>query len=212
VPLVFLADLNHTTILQDPTADLAGLVLDALRVSTGPAYDAWRRKSAHISARALKARKAAAWQQFVVRAIDERGDGISDFFVGLGSIEGRRFKPLNFDLDVHPYREDGSYRSFHVNLDKLGAIRTRKLALRVIARSGTDLVGYHGFASSKTMAGARDEASKWDAVIEFDASMGSEEVSFFSPYTTTLVEIRMNREPLPLTGVNRVFWFGAGGS
>ena len=31
--------------------------------------------------------------------------------------------------------------------------------------------------------------------------------TFFFPYTTTLVEIRMNREPMPLTGINKVLWF-----
>ena len=46
-----------------------------------------------------------------------------------------------------------------------------------------------------------------DAVIQFDATIGTKEVAFFYPYTTTLVELRMNREPMPLAGVNDVFWF-----
>jgi hypothetical protein len=54
---------------------------------------------------------------------------------------------------------------------------------------------------------APPERNKWDATIEFDARIGRKDVRFFSPYTTTLVELRLNREPMPLVGVNRVFWF-----
>jgi hypothetical protein len=208
VPLVFLPDVNHADILRDPTADVIAMVLDALSVSSGAAYEEWRKRHARASKAALTARKAERWQQFVVHAVDERGDGIDDFFVDLGEVQGGAFRALRFDLDVHPYRDDPSYRCFHVNLDKLGASRNARFGLRVIARSGTDLVGYHGFASS-TASLPRDEPAKWDAVIEFDSSIGAERVKFFFDFTTTLVEIRMNREPMPLTGVNRVFWFDA---
>jgi hypothetical protein len=43
-------------------------------------------------------------------------------------------------------------------------------------------------------------------VIEFEPAL-LDGTSFFTPFTTTLVEIRMNREPMPLTGRNRVLWF-----
>jgi hypothetical protein len=36
---------------------------------------------------------------------------------------------------------------------------------------------------------------------------GDAKVKFFYPYTTTLVELRLNREPLPLAGRNEVCWF-----
>lgn len=77
----------------------------------------------------------------------------------------------------------------------------------MIASSGTELVGYYGHHSSGDLAGLPHERNKWDAIIQFDATIGSKEVRFFFPYTTTLVELRMNREPMPLAGVNRVFWF-----
>jgi hypothetical protein len=89
-----------------------------------------------------------------------------------------------------------------LNAEKLTAI-----ALRVIASSGTELVAYHGFHSSEGRTLPEREKNKWDAIVEFDASIGTKEVAFFYPYTTTLVELRMNREPMPLGGVNNVFWF-----
>jgi hypothetical protein len=74
----------------------------------------------------------------------------SDYFLEAGTMEGGRFRRLDaFDLDVHAFREDESYRCFHIDLDKLQP----------------------------------------------------------DPYTTTLVELRLNREPMPPEGVNRVFWF-----
>ena len=76
----------------------------------------------------------------------------------------------------------------------------------MIAESGTELVAYHGF-HSRADALRGEEAAKWDAIVEFDATIGARDVRFFQPYTTTLVELRMNREPLPLEGANRVFWF-----
>ena len=32
-------------------------------------------------------------------------------------------------------------------------------------------------------------------------------IKFFYPFTTTLIELKLNREPLPLTGKNEVCWF-----
>ena len=143
-----------------------------------------------------------------MHATDERGDGISDYFVELGTIVNRRFRRIEaFDADVHAYRDDESYRNFHVNLDRLRPLRLEELAVRIIASSGTELVGYYGFNSTPDLVLAAREENKWDAILQFDARIGSREVQFIQPYTTTLVEIRLNREPMPLAGVNRVFWF-----
>lgn len=208
VPLVFLPDHNHSTILRDPSDALVAMVTDALGVSSGTEYDAWTAKYRKSSDAALKQRNAKAWQQFVVHAVDERGDGISDYFLEIGSVINGKFRRVEaFDLDVHAYREDESYRAFHVDLDKLRPSTLPTLALRVIASSGTELVGYQGYSSSESLNAEERERDKWDAIIEFDATIGTKEVQFFYPYTTTLVELTMNREPMPVAGVNNVFWF-----
>ena len=207
VPQVFLADHNHGDILQDPSESLVAMVREALDVSTAADYEAWSAKHRVTSDKALTSAKAKRWQQFVVRATDERGDGISDYFMEVGTTDHGQFRRLEaFDLDVHAYRDDESFRCFHVDLDKLAPERLENLALRVIASSGTELVTYHGFSSREVDTGRRD-SGKWDAVIQFDASIGRKDVEFFYPYTTTLVELMMNREPMPLSGVNKVFWF-----
>lgn len=208
VPQVFLQDVNHGSILTEPPASLVAMVLQALDVSSGADYEAWAARHRPASAAALKRAKATRWQQFIVHAIDERGDGIDDYFVQPGRVTNRRFEPLRaFDVDVHAYREDESYRCFHVNLDDLHGEQMETLALRVIASSGTELVAYHGYNSSPNVDQSDREWNKWNSVIEFDATIGGKQVQFFHPFTTTLVELRLNREPMPLSGVNRVFWF-----
>jgi hypothetical protein len=209
VPLVFLADHNHSDILREPSRSLVDMVLTALNVSNGSEYDAWARKVAPTSAAALSREKATRWQQLIVHAVDERGDGINDYFLEVGTVVDRRFKRLEaFDLEVHAFKEDESFRCFHVDLDKLQPDKLHSLALRVIASSGTELIGYEGYSSSSHLILSQRETNKWDAIIEFDASIGARDVQFFYPYTTTLVELRLNREPMPAVGTNRVFWFG----
>ena len=189
VPLVFVEGVNHGTILSDPTPALVDSVLEALAVSSGPEYAAWTAKYTK------KPKPDKRWQQFVVHAVDERGDGIPDYYIRLGQVVDGKFRELPFDMDVHAYKEDPSYRCFHVNLDDVEPEKIENLALRVIASTGTELVSYRGFSSSATTALPKHETNKWDALIEFDAALP--DFTFFYPFTTTLVELRMNREPEP---------------
>lgn len=45
---------------------------------------------------------------------------------------------------------------------------------------------------------------EWTGVIDLSSL---EKISFFYPFTTTLAEIRLNREPQPAIGRNDVLWF-----
>jgi hypothetical protein len=206
VPLVFLPGQNHGTILTEPSVDLQRMVLEALAVDDAAGYRRFAAAAEQSSAQALTAGKAKAWQQFIVHAVDERGDGIRDYFVQLGEVAQQRYRPLDrFSLDVHPYRDDPSYRSFHVDLDALAPERLQTLAIRIIASSGTELVGYQGFNDLDGVTLPSREVDKWDAWVAFDPDITG--VRFFYPYTTTLVELVLNREPAPFEGPNRVFTF-----
>lgn len=206
VPLVFLPGQNHGTILTEPSVDLQRMVLEALAVDDAAGYRRFAAAAEQSSAQALTAGKAKAWQQFIVHAVDERGDGIRDYFVQLGEVVQQRYRPLDrFSLDVHAYRDDPSYRSFHVDLDALAPERLQTLAIRIIASSGTELVGYQGFNDLDGVTLPSREVDKWDAWVAFDPDITG--VRFFYPYTTTLVELVLNREPAPFEGPNRVFTF-----
>lgn len=205
VPMIPLAGLHHGTILSAPTAEAVDLVLAALAVDGPAEFEGWVRR-AEEQTRATRERMTA-WQQFVIRCVDERGDAVPDYFVELLSAEGDRLVP--FDLDVHTYSDDPSLRCFHVDLGALDDRRRATLQLRVIASSGSALVGYHGVGSERLRVAdiAPDSAGKWDACLDIAAVIGDNEVAFFYPFTTTLLELRLDREPLPLTGSNSVARF-----
>jgi hypothetical protein len=220
VPLVLLDNHNHGSIFGEPTADLFESVREALNVDNADDYAAWRTRHEAVSRTSIAATGAHRWQQFVTRLVDERGDGISDYYVELYTRDAQgAFREIeNFNLDFHAYREDPSYRCFHVDLDDTGVERLPNLWLRLIASSGSKLVGYHGFGSERMTADgvARTDEGKWDAVIDLSSNLASAALpdgrpatAFFTPFTTTLIEMKMNREPMPLDArsPNQIAWF-----
>jgi len=101
-----------------------------------------------------------------------------------------------------------------VNLTKLKLEQLSHLSMRLIASSGSRLVGYYGYGTERIT----DDGTKinrdglWDAKLDLTHLLNPKaEVKFFHPFTTTLVEIRLNREPLPITRENinnRLLKFG----
>lgn len=90
--------------------------------------------------------------------------------------------------------------------------------MRVIASSGSTLVAYHGYGSDKirNQQGILkiNRSGKWDAEIDLSGLLenalakGEEKkIQFFYLFTTTLISLKLNREPLPLVSKNNVFWF-----
>ncbi|HEY6090112.1 MAG TPA: hypothetical protein VD771_10030, partial [Gemmatimonadaceae bacterium] len=209
IPLIPIDGKNHETILSDPGDDLADLADSALQVSSAPTFTQWIDDA---TKRTQKTRaKMEEWQQFVVRVTDERGDPIPDYNIQLFRRGGTEWSDAGihqFDMDVHTYRGDPSLRCFHVRLADLDYRKLSNLWVRVIASSGSQLVGYHGFGSEKLPEiPARHEEGKWDAALDISSLADDTGIKFFYPFTTTLIELKLNREPLPLTGKNEVCWF-----
>ena len=207
IPMIPVAGKNHGTIVSDPGEWLVRMVTDGLEVSTPEEFDKWLATAERESDDAR--RRMDEWQQFVIRAVDERGDPIHDYNVQLFSRRGHDEDPIPFAADVHTYLADSSMRCFHVNLTQLGARDMSSLWIRVIASSGSALVGYTGFGSDKIGDGSSgtSHGGKWDGELDLSSLVGDAKAKFFHPYTTTLVEIKLNREPLPLAGRNEVCWF-----
>jgi hypothetical protein len=184
------------------------MVLEALAVEDWDAYK--RFDAAHSAIYHLDDIDAEHWQQFVIRLVDERGDPVPNWHLELGG-DGPDDIYEAFALSVHPFAADNSLRCFHVNLSELDPGGRSSLHLRLAAVSGTDLVAYHG-AGSQTFTREGDPVAeggrrKWDAQMDLTPLLRNEKVGFFAPYTTTLVEIRLNREPMPSEGPNLVFRF-----
>src|SRR6185312_16371927 len=97
---------------------------------------------------------------------------------------------------------------FHVNLDELDWKNMKSLQVRLIASSGSKLIGYYGYGSQRINPDSQEKTSdgEWDCVIDMTKLLKNSENSFFFPFTTTLIEIQLNREPMPL-GKNDLFKF-----
>lgn len=200
-PLIPIKGLNHSTILSEPTKELVEMVVEALGVSNQERLEWWHNQAVvHLDKTVQNG--LAQWQQFVVRAVDERNDPITDYHIQLYRKEGGEEKDLeDFDLSVHAYSGDNSLRCFHVNLTNLKPENYGNLYMRVIASSDSELVIYQGYGSSKN-SGIKEEETEQEGmlIIELNLSkylIDSQEKLFY-PFTTTLVEIRLNREPYPL--------------
>jgi len=208
-PLYPITKLNHGTIMGDPSDELVDLVSRALKVESKRDFEAWSRAAREATQKGFE--DVDEWQQFVVRAMDERGDPITDYFLELtyekrtGLFRGIR----DFDMDVHPYAADKSLRCFHVNLSKLKKLDLQTLHMRVVASSGSDLVTYCGVGGVEADETAVNEGGKWDASLDLSKWLNKPEKKFFYPFTTTYVELKLNREPAPpdLAQRNKVLSF-----
>lgn len=208
-PLIPIAGANHGTILRDPPPNLLAMIIAALRVASDAGLEQWYGRQDVKDALANRA-TMHAYQQFIVRLIDERDDGVTDYNLELFTRDaaGRAHRLDGFDDAVHVYAQDKSLRCFHVDLKALRPEKLTNLWLRFIASSGTALVGYHGHGSQKVKEEGRKAASaKWDGMFDISRTVQDKGFKFFFPFTTTLIQIMLDREPMPLAGRNKVFWF-----
>jgi hypothetical protein len=216
-PTVFVKGLTHATIMSDPPPDLVTLVASAFEVNSRDDYDKWQTRAAAVSHEHDLIAAGHAYQQFVVRAVDERGDPVPDYHVEVftrgGDPKGKEKIIEAFDEDPHSYAADKSLRCFHVNLAKVVREDLKDLWLRVMVSSGSTLVGYQGYGTS---AGASHEVREVGGQALDDEGSTELEIDltehlpngpgtdFFSPFTTTLVQIRFNREPWPFEGATKL--------
>lgn len=211
VPLLFWPGLNHGTIMDRPPDDLVLAVSEALRVDTDAEHKQWCEK---WESKSQAARPEHNWQQFVVRVIDERDDPVPDYSV---TLHGRRTDGSSgilhrFEDDVHSYGRDRSFKNFHLDLDKLfGRGRESKdfgrLEMELAASTGTSFVGYRGI-SDKGLEPEDSSEIRVDITPLLKMSdADGKNFSMFYPFTTTLAEIRIDREPLPVEKENKVYKF-----
>ncbi|HWE77294.1 MAG TPA: hypothetical protein VG270_02135 [Pseudolabrys sp.] len=192
IPVHLVEGLNHGTILTNPTDELVALVRSAIQIDSAAAYADWLIK-ADARVRFGKARDGL-WQQFIVRAYDERQDPITDYNLQLFTDKDNSESRVDeFDKNVDVYSKDSSYRCFFVDLNKFRGQKT--LWLSVLAQSGSQWVNYEGFDSeADANVGPITSRNGWDAWLDLSALLGDGD-GFLSPFTTTLVELYIDREP-----------------
>lgn len=200
IPFLPVKGLNHATILDEPSKDLVNMVCAGLIVNSKEEFEQCLSNFRDQTAPARN--KLEEWQQFIIKVVDERGDPVPDYFLNLFTLDaqGNEKNISGFADDPHCYKNDPSYRCFHVNLNKLRKEKgfdyekLTNLWLRIIAKSGTELVCYTGFDdSSAHPSGKLDEP--WTARLDISKPALAASFKLFYPFTTTLVEIKLNREP-----------------
>ena len=234
VPIIPVDGRNHGSLISDPESGMVDLMLDFLNVgeTAGKGFDAWLADARQYGAKALpkmlvnpgagaagitgEARAffehligheagpdMEGWQQFVVHARDERGDGVADYMIEVLIKKGETWTPFNdMYTDVHAYGPDSSYRCFHVRLPKGIASGQFQLMIRIHASTGTELMAYQGYGDTHVQLTATSEP------VELDISaVNKPGATLFYPFTTTLIEIILNREPLPFDGMSRLLQF-----
>ncbi len=213
MPALFVDNVNHGTILSQPPPELVSSVVEILNKVNDDA--SFQDRRADLTKR-FAPQGLDQWQQFVVHAADERGDGIPDYNLELYTGDGSL---AEFEMDVDTYSGDHSFRCFHVNLSRLKPDSLQSLGLRLIAASGSAYVGYRGYVGPALLPEAdpvKAQEGMWTGEMDLTRLVRegvtpvegkTDKVKFFAPYTTTLIELRLDRQPLPLEGPNQVCWF-----
>jgi hypothetical protein len=140
------------------------------------------------------------WQQFIVHARDERCDGVGDYMIEVLRKKGDSWQPFReMYTDVHAYGPDPSFRCFHIRLPNGILAGQVPLKVRIHASTGTELMAYQGYGDNE------QELTAESAPVELDlGAVNKPGSSLFHPFTTTLIEIILKREPLPFNEVSRI--------
>jgi hypothetical protein len=227
VPILAVDGRDHGTILQKPDPNVVEEVADFLNnVDNADAYSAWLAAAQTHAAPALAVMKTesvsgnlggAGWQQFVLRVRDDHGDGIGDynlkFFAG-DTLYADDATEINLIADT--YSADGSYRCFYVRLsDDLLKLNTagnasQYLWIELIASSGTTTIEYEAYTGTDLTPQRLTADSEPIRLDITNLAQGTD--TLFYPFTTTMIEIFLEREPTPLDRVSTLFGFLAIGT
>jgi len=234
-PIIAVEGKNHGTMLSDPDSGAVERVSDFLRnVKTPEDYGKWLTNALEYGKDALAKMDAdsesdgnggAGWQQFIMHVKDGHGDGVTDYnvqlFVGDDLQESDQPDYPRVPLIVDTYSGDNSYRCFYVRLSKdMLNVGTdgypTKVWMELIASSGTSYLEYEAYNNADpgdtnaTATKLKPELEGMNAV-KLDLTRPGSDAKLFFPYTTTLIEIVLEREPTPLANVSSLFGFWQGG-
>jgi hypothetical protein len=102
-------------------------------------------------------------------------------------------------VDVHPYGPDPSFRCFQVRLPRGISNGKIPLRVRIHASTGTELMAYQGYGD---IGNTEQDLTATSKPVELQGDS-----SLFHPFITTLIEIILDREPLPFNTVSRILTF-----
>lgn len=203
--LVLLPGLHHGTVLE-PNDDLIELVTRALNVDDKEAYKDWNKSAQDLVKMKWQDMnyKPHKWQQFVIRVVDERGDGVTDWTVSLEiKLKSKESKLVEID-DVHTYELDQSYRCLHLDLTtvlelgddhhplELGSnVEKLDMTLTMNSRSA-----YSVYNINRKSFSTSEPKGQSELTVDLTYLTSKEqEFILLRPYTTTFITFRVNRDP-----------------
>jgi hypothetical protein len=223
-PMIAVEGQNHGSIVANPDVQVANLIKDFFAVSDVAAYQAWETRALTFGAGAMEKMNTAStsghfggagWQQLVVHVLDDHGDGVTDYnlqiFIG-DSLDDE--EAVSVPLIADTYSGDASYRCFYIRLsDEMLNLNTpqgaaKKMWLELIASSGSSLIAYEAYTDDSGVAHSLTIDHDGGSPAQLDITglaQGAE--SLLYPYTTTLLEVFVEREPMPLRQVSQLFNF-----
>jgi hypothetical protein len=224
-PMIAVDGQNHGTIIADPKAQVVSLVHDFFGIRNKDEYDAWEAQALAFGAPS-KARmdasdqvtNGAGWQQLWIHMVDDHGDGVTDYniqlYYGAALAESDDPEKESVKLVADTYSSDSSYRCFYIHLtQEMMALKAngKKMWMELIASSGSTLIEYEAYTGSAAdpLRLAIDSHSPAEnKPVKMDITELTEGgASLFYPYTTTLMEVFVQREPMPLGKVSSLFTF-----
>lgn len=226
-PMIAVDGKDHGTIVSDPDPEVVNRVYNFFTsVNDAGKYTAWENEALTWSADARKTmdvmygknriEDGEGWQQIVIHMVDDHGDGVADYNLQIWHETNDPAKPTCVPLIVDTYSTDNSYRCFYIQLThEMRNLEGKRMWVELIASSGTPLIEYMAYLddsdipkrlsiTGNDLKNADNLPVKMDIT---DLTKGGD--SLFYPYTTTLLEILVQREPMPLNGVSDVLTFPA---
>jgi len=227
-PMIAVEGQNHGTIVSNPDPQVAELIKSFVTtVTDAESYGVWETAAKTFGAGALEkmneessegAFGGAGWQQLVVRTVDDHGDGVTDYnvqlFIGedLEQSDDPDFRPIPLIADT--YSGDGSYRCFYIRLSKdMLALNTpegekKKMWIELIASSGSKLIEYEAYTGQAGDPQPLTIDHEGGKPVKLDITrLAQGTQTLLYPYTTTLLELFVEREPMPLGQVSEIFNF-----
>jgi hypothetical protein len=224
-PLIAVDGQNHGTIIAAPKPEVVALVRDFFAIKDKDAYDAWETRALEFGApskakmdKSDDTANGAGWQQLWIHMVDDHGDGVTDYniqvFYGDDLSESDDPEKESVNVIADTYTSDNSYRCFYIHLtQEMLELKTinKKMWLELIASSGSELIEYEaytGSANDPQRLAIDSHSPTVNKPVKMDiTALTDGGASLFYPYTTTLLEVFVEREPMPLGQVSDLFTF-----
>ncbi|HEY3706399.1 MAG TPA: hypothetical protein VGL22_15155 [Terracidiphilus sp.] len=223
-PIIAVENQDHGSIVANPRPEVVDRVVQFFGISTDAAYSSWEDEALNFSApaRAVMDRRngtktvdeGKGWQQIVIHMVDDHEDGVTDYNLQIFHETDDPDTPSSVPLTADTYSTDNSYRCFYIQLteDMLNLESTgKRMWVELIASSGSELIEYMAYADDsgnpqRLAITSHDPTAGQPVRMDItDLTKGGD--SLFYAYTTTLMEIFVEREPMPLKGVSAVLTF-----